>query len=496
MAIVILLLLCVLIVGALGLKGWEKSPFFLLACLCFLVMFLCFYVYSVKNTVFAAGQRQLIYGPEKVERFFREVIVTRQFHAAVYGISRAGVPAMLLLDAVQKNYYCRRLFARHRWLWAAALLPSAAVVAAALPGVAYRYFSYRYEAQAAISQGAYGVLLAYLLAALAVHLWEYASAPVSWYRKNYLFTLAGTAVFMAEYAFFALFDPALIYQDLLRVFVYSPFLRLYYTQSVHNWLVMLGLGVVSTSITLAYIWLASKVIYDREKLEMRINLQSQSDPVATALIIHGAKNLILQTTILSGELCEALDADPPGLPRARECAEQIRAINAEMRRKMDYLYASFQSKSLTMIPTPVPLLMAALEARMQGGGYPGWSCRDLSGGAEILCDRELFVEALYNVLVNACEAVPPDREPRISLTVRRVRFGLLFTVHDNGRGIPPELGNRIFLPFTTSKGTGESWGLGLCYARQIIQKHMGEISFESDREGTTFYISVPQCSKE
>ena len=495
MAIVILLLLCVLMLGALGMKGWRKSSFFLLACLAFLVMFLCFYIYSVKNTVFAAGQRQLIYGPEPVERFFRNVIVTRQLHAAVYCGSRAAVPVLLFLDAAQKNYYCRRLFARRRWLWAAAPLPAAAAVAAALPGVAYRYLSYCYGLQAGVSLAAYAVLLAYLLAALALHLWEYVSAPVSWYRKNYLFTLIGTAVFIAEYAFFALFDPALIYQDLLRVFVYSPFLRLYYTQSMRTWLVMLGLGVVSTSITLAYIWLASKVIYDREKLEMRITLQTQSDPVATALIIHGVKNLILQSKILSGELCEELDGDPPGLDQARACAGQLREINTEMRRKIDYLYASFQSKSLTLSPTPVPVLMSDLEARSRGS-CPGWACRDLSGGAEILCDRELFGEALYNLLVNAYEAVPAGREPQVSLTVRRVRSGLLFTLHDNGRGIPPELGSRIFLPFTTSKGTGDSWGLGLCYARQIIKKHMGEISFESERSGTSFFISMPLCSKE
>ncbi|HHV86821.1 MAG TPA: HAMP domain-containing histidine kinase [Petrimonas sp.] len=63
------------------------------------------------------------------------------------------------------------------------------------------------------------------------------------------------------------------------------------------------------------------------------------------------------------------------------------------------------------------------------------------------------------------------------------------TVSDNGQGISPEAMDKIFIPFYSTKANGSGIGLSLC--RQIIARHKGKISVQSDKNGTRFKIELP-----
>jgi len=66
------------------------------------------------------------------------------------------------------------------------------------------------------------------------------------------------------------------------------------------------------------------------------------------------------------------------------------------------------------------------------------------------------------------------------------------TIGDTGSGIEPELREKIFEPFFTTKKSGEGSGLGLDIVKKIVEKHEGNIGFESEvGKGTTFKIELP-----
>jgi signal transduction histidine kinase len=68
-------------------------------------------------------------------------------------------------------------------------------------------------------------------------------------------------------------------------------------------------------------------------------------------------------------------------------------------------------------------------------------------------------------------------------------------VADNGKGIPPEVRKRLFDPFFTTKEGGT--GLGLPIAARIVEKHGGELRYQTDlRRGTTFSIVLPRVLKD
>jgi signal transduction histidine kinase len=78
---------------------------------------------------------------------------------------------------------------------------------------------------------------------------------------------------------------------------------------------------------------------------------------------------------------------------------------------------------------------------------------------------------------------------------RRGAPAVVVEVADNGKGIPPEVRKRLFDPFFTTKEGGT--GLGLPIAARIVEKHGGELRYQTDlRRGTTFSIVLPRVLKD
>jgi signal transduction histidine kinase len=70
--------------------------------------------------------------------------------------------------------------------------------------------------------------------------------------------------------------------------------------------------------------------------------------------------------------------------------------------------------------------------------------------------------------------------------------GIKISVKDNGPGIPPQIIEKIFQPFFTTKPTGQGTGLGLSLSYDIINAHGGDITVESlENEGSEFIIQLP-----
>ncbi len=98
-------------------------------------------------------------------------------------------------------------------------------------------------------------------------------------------------------------------------------------------------------------------------------------------------------------------------------------------------------------------------------------------------------EVLTNLVINACEAIPGDGV--IDIAAVDLSEMVRISVSDSGKGMSPEVKQKVFDPFFTTKGSSGT-GLGLSVAFGIISRHNGVIDMESkEGEGTTFHISLP-----
>jgi signal transduction histidine kinase len=103
-------------------------------------------------------------------------------------------------------------------------------------------------------------------------------------------------------------------------------------------------------------------------------------------------------------------------------------------------------------------------------------------------DRQQLKQAMINLLLNAIQATPPGGS--VQMTAAAETEALRLTVIDSGSGIAPEIRDRIFDPYFTTKPHGT--GLGLPIALRIIQAHGGTLDVSSALDGgTTVDVHLP-----
>jgi signal transduction histidine kinase len=105
-------------------------------------------------------------------------------------------------------------------------------------------------------------------------------------------------------------------------------------------------------------------------------------------------------------------------------------------------------------------------------------------------DQRKLERALYNLLLNACEAAPP-LGGNVEVTAAEVDGSITIAVADNGPGIADSIRDRLFHPFV-SYGKENGTGLGLAVVQKIVQDHEGEIFVDRTAQGrTVFRIVLP-----
>jgi signal transduction histidine kinase len=106
-------------------------------------------------------------------------------------------------------------------------------------------------------------------------------------------------------------------------------------------------------------------------------------------------------------------------------------------------------------------------------------------------DKDQFRQVLVNLIQNAVESVPPERTGTVR--VRATGGGasaMRIEVADDGMGMPKDVADKIFQPLFTTKTKGT--GLGLAIVANIVNRHGGAVSVESEvGSGTRFLVELP-----
>ncbi|MCW7492971.1 ATP-binding protein [Leptospira sp. 2 VSF19] len=107
-----------------------------------------------------------------------------------------------------------------------------------------------------------------------------------------------------------------------------------------------------------------------------------------------------------------------------------------------------------------------------------------------LAERDKLNQVWINIINNALQAM--DYRGKIAISVTSNANFVITSIRDSGKGIAPEIRDKIFLPFFTTKKHGEGIGLGLDICKQIVEKMKGKIEFASDDYGTEFIVYLPK----
>jgi signal transduction histidine kinase len=120
------------------------------------------------------------------------------------------------------------------------------------------------------------------------------------------------------------------------------------------------------------------------------------------------------------------------------------------------------------------------------------SCQDPDAG--VLVNKDELDQVLINLILNAADASENGQD--IEVTSRAEDLKVVIEVKDFGGGIPDQDKSRVFDPFFTTKSVGRGTGLGLSVCRELVLRHQGTITFESEvGRGTTFKLAFPRQDK-
>jgi signal transduction histidine kinase len=103
-------------------------------------------------------------------------------------------------------------------------------------------------------------------------------------------------------------------------------------------------------------------------------------------------------------------------------------------------------------------------------------------------DSQRLGTAIYNLLLNACQALKPCSPPkRVEIGLSQDACSICIRVKDNGRGVPDFIRNMLFQPFVSAE-KASSIGLGLTIAEQAAREHGGCLNLEESIPGNTVFV--------
>lgn len=457
------------------------------------VMFAGVIVYIAKMGGLAAARPALFFLFPGLQHWLQYLPLPLDRLGFTVALGRTLFPLFALLAALETTMIPWLRRSAYRWRAAAAVLPLLLLVYNFPPVFRWvtngRFYLILWMMRLAMVN-----ILLYLGLATVLIAIEYFSISIPFCRRNFRYVVLSILSTEALYLPYATKDPVQIYNVYIAEYIQlgtSTYIGP--GMSALGWIV---LGVCTTVFVLfgSYgILRYTQIHYDESRQDLRLERKFDTAGTGISVFVHGIKNQLLSSRVLHKRLERALAANPPDLATARACAGQLNGLTEGMLARMDELYQAVRSNAITLRPVPVSEVMESAVARFHGK-YPDQEVI-LAGEADrlVLADAPHLSEAVYNLLINGCEAAQQaGRVPQVCLCLHKERLWTVLEVADNGGGIPDSLRGKIFDPFYTSKNTNHNWGMGLYYVRKIVKSHFGSIRLESrSGEGSSFFIMLP-----
>lgn len=227
-----------------------------------------------------------------------------------------------------------------------------------------------------------------------------------------------------------------------------------------------------------------------------------------ASIAHEVRNPLVAVSGFATFLARDCVDDPSKADMAKKIVDGVNSINRTIQTLLDFARHETLHKSIIPLDSYLDLICGSFCTEHDIDDPESLIRMEIDEDAiiEVDLDRQLFRQAIFNILANARDAGGPE----VTITIRAIlippneanqRYGdrielagddpvAVIEIEDDGPGIPEESLENIFSPFYSTKKNGN--GLGLAIAWKIIKAHCGDIKVTSEMDrGTKFNIVLP-----
>lgn len=220
-----------------------------------------------------------------------------------------------------------------------------------------------------------------------------------------------------------------------------------------------------------------------------LNTHLKEMNLAAAGLAHETRNPLNIIRGMAQMLSKQQDATPEIRDKSRAIVDETDKVTAQLNEFINYSRPREIRRAVLPLHPAIKEVVRALnydidekKVKLEIKGEP----------LSVEADEQLFRQALFNLLLNAVQALPATGGGEIEVVTGKSRDGgtpeAFLEVRDNGPGVPPERRQEIFKPYFTThqKGTG----LGLAVVQQIVLAHGWEIQcLANDHQGAVFRIT-------
>src|SRR3989442_1371797 len=244
------------------------------------------------------------------------------------------------------------------------------------------------------------------------------------------------------------------------------------------------------SVSVVGLGFARRNLVKSSELQMRLvraselNTHLKQMNLAAAGLAHETRNPLNIIRGLAQMISKQTDASPEVRGRSREILEETDRVTAQLNEFINYSRPREVRRRALALGSVVNEVVRALNydldekhIRLEVKGEP----------LNIEADEQLLRQALFNLLLNAVQAVDGSGQIEVSAEKRNASEAML-EVRDNGPGVPSERRTEIFKPYFTTQKQGT--GLGLAVVKQIVLAHGWEIEcLPNEPKGAVFRIT-------
>ncbi|MGI9535828.1 MAG: two-component system sensor histidine kinase NtrB [Desulfocapsaceae bacterium] len=203
-------------------------------------------------------------------------------------------------------------------------------------------------------------------------------------------------------------------------------------------------------------------------------------------VAHELRNPLSSVKGLALLLKSKFDDDLSSQQAADLMVEQVERLDRSISELLDYARPGMMTKTTLQIDELLAkaVMLVHSDAEMKNIAveeHYGCGSRTMQG------DQDKLAQVFLNLCLNGIQAM--EEGGRLSITTVCSDTEVRIEINDTGCGIPPEIVDKVFEPYFTTKHEGT--GLGLAMSSRIIDDHNGTISLESDKEkGTTVTVCL------
>lgn len=488
MFIVLMAFLIISSVLVLIAKRNKETLYIFGMCISLAVLLSGILLYIAKKGGISRELQQFLYINSDVRTYFQYLLITLDELGYIVAIGRFLFPLFLLLLAM--HYSAIPWLQRSRWIKKICLLPPFISLFLYYPNIFY-LLPERAPYLSSVSQV---WIVGYIVVSVLLLVYEAYSIQIRFIRQQFVLIISFVLSLTILYILYFGQDPSEIYQ------FYIAGSSIYYIKSILSvpaYLLIVMLNVVLSVIAFASLLKYANAIFENNREEIIIQRKFNSISTGTSVFVHSIKNQLLSNRVIHKRLNKQMETTP-NLDEFKKYTNRLSEQNEMMLARIEELYRSVKADRIHLTPVFLKSITDSSLEKFQKK-FPNKDVCVKLDDEKVLADPVHLSEAIYNLLINAQEAVE-SRDEKVAngvyLSCFYTRQYVVVEVKDEGIGMSKKEMKKVFDPFYSSKNSNHNWGMGLHYVRSIVKEHFGVLRYESEMgKGTTFFMLLPKLKR-